>query len=112
MCAACGDMGFVPFADVDNPTPDDAMTADDLRFAVCLCDTGATWRRRENEGRTVAPLWLVWCAKHRVSTERVCMVEDVFTAEELAAAGLTKAGLSMLSREAALLNASKRREKR
>jgi hypothetical protein len=100
-CDFCTD-GFVPFVPLSNPKPDADVTKDDLHFAVCLCALGEVWRGRKNCGRKVAPLWAVWCAKHGVDYKRVCMVEDVYSASELEAAGLTRQP-AQLSREAALL---------
>jgi hypothetical protein len=101
-CDLCTD-GFVPFVPSTNATPDGDITAADLYFAVCLCALGRAWRVRENCGRKVAPLWVAWCAKQGVSTDRVCMVEDVYSASELQAAGLTRQPAN-LSREAALMS--------
>lgn len=101
-CLACDDRGLVPFVDRDNPKPNAAITVADLFFAVCLCAVGRTYRRRENEGRKVPPLSLVWCAREQVSPERICMIEDAYSADELKAAGLSVKPPS-LSREAALL---------
>jgi hypothetical protein len=100
-CDLCVD-GFVPFLPSDSPIENAEVTAADLFFAVCLCQQGRAWRVRENCRRKVAPLWVAWCAKQKVSTDRVCMVEDVYSASDLEAAGLTRQP-AQLSREAALL---------
>jgi hypothetical protein len=71
-------------------------------FAVCLCDAGQVYRRDTNEGHRTVPLWRVWCAVHQVDPSRVFLLEEIYTGEELTAAGLTKPPVS-LSREAALL---------
>lgn len=86
-CDLCTD-GFVPFVPKDHLKPVADTTAADLYFAVCLCPTGQVWRNRENNGRKVAPLWAVWCARNQVDYRRVVMLESVYTASELAEAGL------------------------
>lgn len=109
-CGACQGLGFWPFVDTANPKPDAEITVDDLLFAVCLCEAGLRWRRRENHGIKVDPLWVVWCAKEQVNPNRVCMIEDVMSPEQLQERGLTRpAQPTAVSREAALLAAGKGR---
>lgn len=100
-CDLCVD-GFVAFVLADNTKSDAAIEAKDLFLAVCLCELGRAWRVRENCRRKVAPLWVAWCAKQGFDTDRVCMVEDVYTPAELAAVGLVKVP-SEFGREKALL---------
>lgn len=107
-CQTCGDTGFWPYVDSDNPKPDEHVTGADLFVAVCLCEAGMAWRQRENHGRKVPPLWLVWCAQHQVSPNRVCLLEDVWTTAEMSAAGFSKP-VAQISREAALLAADRRK---
>jgi hypothetical protein len=87
----------------------DAKPGDPPEFAVCLCDAGQAYRRGVNNGRSAMPLWRVWCAQHRVDPSRVRLMEDVWTAEELAAVGLRN-GPAPMSRAAALLAAGERRK--
>lgn len=77
-------------------------------FAVCLCPAGEAWRVAMNHGTPTVPRWRVWCAQWQVDPARVFMVEDVWTAEELAAVGLGVEPVAPITREAALLAASKR----
>jgi histidinol phosphatase-like enzyme len=95
-CANCADNGLTRLNWAD--APDD--------FAVCLCHVGLDMRVDQNNGKPAPPLWRVWCAKHQVSPERVFMVEDVLTAEEMAERGLVKAPTG--TRESTLLTAAKR----
>lgn len=106
ICASCDGVGLIPFVMADNPTPDDAITADELQFAVCLCAKGQTMRSRNNTGRKVAPLWVVWCARERVNPARVWMAEDVYTPAQLAACGLV-VQQGQAFREARMLAAGK-----
>lgn len=105
-CLECT-AGFVPFVDTANTKPDAEIGVDDLFFAVCLCPLGQVWRNRRNEQSNVPPLWLVWCSQQGISADRVYMVEDVYSAAELEAAGLRRKPAS-ISREAALLGKGKR----
>lgn len=105
-CPLCDGRGLYPFVEPSNPKPDSAITFADLWFAVCLCDAGQTYRLDMNCGRQVAPLWRVWCAIHQVDPNRVFLLEDVFTAEQIAAAGYV-ASRQKPSREAALLAAGR-----
>lgn len=95
-CSVCSDKGLVRlnWADAD---PD---------FAVCLCEMGLRLRVNRNEGRDVAPLWHVWCAREQIDPSRVFLVEDVLTPAELAERGLSLT-LPQGDREAALLAAGK-----
>jgi hypothetical protein len=100
-CDLCVD-GFVAFLPSDSPLADADVTMADLFLAVCLCEQGRAYRVRENCRRKVAPLWVAWCARNGISPDRVCMVEDVYSASELEAAGLTRQP-AQVSREAAML---------
>lgn len=106
ICPLCDGRGLYPFVDTTNPTPADAITFADLLFAVCLCDEGQTYRQHTNCGRDVAPMYRIWCAIHDVHQDRVCLLEDVFTAEQIAAAGY-EVSKQKPSREAALLAAGR-----
>jgi hypothetical protein len=86
-CWECEDTGLIPWVEFNNPKKNDDVTRDDVRYAVCICDAGQRQRENTNEGRKVIPQWRFWCAKHDVDPSRVSMVEDVYSAEELAAAG-------------------------
>lgn len=87
----------------------DAKPGDLPDFAVCLCPAGQAYRRGENEGRRTVALWRVWCAVHQVDPSRVRLIEDIWSAEELAAAGLTMlAAAGPASRAAALLAKGRR----
>jgi hypothetical protein len=104
-CQACDDKGIVPFVHGDNPKSDDAIAAEDLSFALCLCLNGMAMRRTDNNGRKVPALWEVWCAREQVNHARVWRIESVYTPEELAVVGL---GLQPVrDREAALLARSR-----
>jgi hypothetical protein len=87
LCASCEDRGIVPFVPLDGP-PDDAVTADDLHFAICLCDVGKDLRWDKNEKARTVPRWRVWAAKEQIQPSRVCLVEEAFSGAELIAAGL------------------------
>lgn len=76
-CGICADKGIVKVNWEDAP-PD---------FAVCLCRVGLDMRANRNAGREAIPLWHVWCAREQVSHDRVFLLEDVLTPEELADAG-------------------------
>lgn len=106
LCAVCEDRGLVPFVATDNPTPDAKVTAADLLFALCLCRAGGALRFTQNERRRTVPLWRVWCAREQVDPSRVCRLEDVYSAEELASVGFQKA--TPIDRSSALLNAGRK----
>ena len=107
LCESCEDTGLVPFVYEGDPDP---VTPEDLRFALCLCDAGQSLRRSTNNGRPVPALWEVWAAMHQVPPSRIVRVEDVFSGEELAAAGFGQP-VATIDREARLLAASRRRQK-
>lgn len=100
-CDVCLD-GFLVVEWTDAP-PD---------VAVCLCEEGQRWRYAENDDKPTVPQWRVWCARWQVDPARVFMVEDVWTAEELAAVGLGVEPVVAISREAAILAAASKRVKR
>lgn len=85
----------------------DAKPGDLPEFAVCLCDAGQSYRRAENNGHQAVPLWQVWCAVHQVQPERVRLMEDVWSASELAAVGLGRE-VQPVQRASALLKAGER----
>jgi hypothetical protein len=80
---------------------------DPLEVAVCLCQAGQAYRQATNNGHAAVPLWQVWCAQHQVEPERVRLMEQVWSAEELTAAGLRPAA-APANRAAALLAAGQR----
>jgi hypothetical protein len=95
MCANCEDKGLVRLNWSD--APDD--------FALCLCPVGLDMRGTTHKGRTRTPLWHVWCARECVDPSRVYRIEDVLSADDLAARGLTVKAEQ--DREAKLLGAGK-----
>lgn len=99
ICAHCGDLGMAIQEWTDAPHD----------FAVCVCRAGDQWRNDDNNGRTVTPAWRVWCAREQVDPSRVFMLEDIYTAQELAAAGLSRQ-VADINREARLLASSRRRK--
>jgi hypothetical protein len=105
ICASCEDRGIVPFVPLDGPV-DDAVTADDLHFAICLCEIGKDLRWDRNEKARTVPRWRVWAAKEQIPDSRVCLVEEAFSGAELIAAGLV-AERRAEDRSAALLAAGK-----
>lgn len=107
-CEACQGAGLVPWVSKDNPKPNADISVKDMHYAVCLCEVGRTFRVATNNGRKVAPLWRVWCAREQVDPSRVFMLEDVYSAEELAAWGFQKATPLQVDREAALQAAGKK----
>lgn len=107
VCEVCEGVGLWPFVLTSNPKADAEITADDLHFALCLCQAGMAFRETKNARKTVAPLWHVWCAKHSVSHERIHRLEDVVSAERLRAHGFDSE-TSPVDREAQLLAASRK----
>jgi hypothetical protein len=100
-CQSCGDVGIVrvPWSNA----PDD--------FAVCLCKAGHQMRDETNAGKpTGYALWQVWAYREQIDPSRLFLLEEILTPEELAARGFTVTP-AVMSREAALLNAGKRRAK-
>jgi hypothetical protein len=99
-CEVCGDLGMLvqPWTDAE---PD---------FAICLCPAADWYRSDENRGRKVAAHgWQVWCAVHQVDPARVFRLEDIYSAKELAAVGLSVRRANVSS-EAALLAAGRGRK--
>lgn len=76
-CATCGDKGVIALNWSDA----------EWEYALCLCRAGLAWRRDTNGGKSVAPLWRVWCAQHQVEPAKVHRMEHVLTVEELAERG-------------------------
>jgi hypothetical protein len=109
LCASCEDCGIVPFVPVDCPKPDADIVADDLHFAICLCDKGRDLRWDRNGKARTVPLWRVWCAREQIEPSRVALVEQVFTTGELEAAGLVAGAVPKVDRRAALLAQGTRR---
>lgn len=102
MCMTCGDKGIVRLNWEDAPED----------FAICLCDAARWYRSDENAGRHTGVYgWQVWCAREQIDPSRMFLLEEVLTAEELRAAGLTKSNTVDLevSREAFLLAQGKMR---
>jgi hypothetical protein len=98
-CNTCEGRGIIRLEWADTPV---------VEFAVCLCASGLAMRRATNEGRVVAPLWQVWCAREQVDPDLVFMVEDVLTGDELRERMLGVPA-PMANREAALLARSRKR---
>lgn len=82
-CIACDDRGLVAFL-IEGHQPDSAK---DFLFALCLCPTGERWRKADNCGKPTNPAWHVWAAQQGIGHDQVVKLEDVSTAEELAAYG-------------------------
>lgn len=97
-CATCGDKGMVTLNWSDAP-PD---------YAVCLCPIGLGMRAERNNGKAVAPLWLVWASLHQVQPSRIYLLEEALTPDELRAAAFTAPTQTPDTREAALLAAGRR----
>lgn len=108
-CEACDGIGLVPYLPMEFPKPDAEAVFADLHFAVCLCSAGQAFRVDRNERHIVVPMWAVWCAREQVDPERVAMLEDVFSEDELRAAGFIKLPADF-NREAAMLAAGKQRK--
>jgi hypothetical protein len=106
-CVECEDTGLIAYLPGESPKSLREVVTDDLHFAVCLCAVGKQLRLDTNKGRNVTPLWQVWCAKNQVDPARVQLVEYVFEAEDLEAAGW-KVAPSTANREASMLAAGKK----
>lgn len=89
ICVECEDIGVVPYVPLDNPKPDAAIGAEDLRYALCLCPRGLEIRARSNgAGKpSLFGLWHLWAAAHGIDPARVCLLEDAFEPADLARAG-------------------------
>ena len=101
-CPVCADRGIVRVNWEDAP-PD---------FAICVCGTGLSLRVDRNYTHVTAPLWHLWCAREGISQERVFLLEDVLTPDELTARGIPAAEPSDETRETALLRAGLSRKPR
>lgn len=103
-CPTCEDFGLIPFVELDNPKPDDAIGREDLWFALCLCERGMTLRESRNAGHSTGfALWQLWAAREQVNPERILRLEDVLTGDELQATGFDSSRSLVVNREAALL---------
>lgn len=104
----------MPFVAADNPKPDAEIGAGDLLFALCLCPAASWYRSDRNADKPTGSYgWQVWAAQHHVDPSRIYRIEDVWSAEELRAAGLERRSVpSVANREAALLAASKTQRNR
>jgi hypothetical protein len=98
-CEVCSDRGILI---VDWPAEGEPQ------YALCLCPAAGWYRRNTNAGKTVAYGWQVWCAVNQVPPDRVAKLEELYSAEELAAVGLGVAGAPAEDREAALLKAARK----
>ena len=98
-CAHCGGLGLAI----------QEWTDAESDYAVCVCEAGQAFRLADNNGRSVVPQWRLWCARWDVDPARVFMLEDIYTAQELAAAGLSRP-VAGGGRESALLAAARRRK--
>jgi hypothetical protein len=106
-CVECDGHGLVPFLPFDSRVSVEEATMGDLGFAVCLCPSGQALRVSVNAKRRVAPQWVLWAARHSVDPSRVALLENVFSAEDVAAAGFSRP-VAQMNREAALLAASRK----
>lgn len=104
-CASCWDIGLVPFVPLSNPKADSEIGRDDLHFAVCLCEAGKAMRWNRNNRAKTVPLWRLWAARERVHPSRICLAEQVFSRDELTAAGFLLPVVT--DRATALLKAGK-----
>ena len=98
-CETCGDKGITRLNWSDHAE----------EYSVCLCPAGLELRKAENSGKTCVPLWVLWAHQRGIAVDRVWLVEDVLTPEELAVRGLTAGPQSSYDREAALLAATRRK---
>lgn len=102
-CPVCLDRGIVRVNWAD--APDD--------YAICICGTGLELRVDRNSKAGVYPLWHLWCAREGVSQDRVFLLEDVLTPEEIAARSIPaddpEPPPPVLSRDDALLQAGRTR---
>jgi hypothetical protein len=99
MCPHCGGIGliWINWADYEGPR----------EIAVCLCSKGLQLRSTKNAGKeTGVAAWQVWAYGQGLDPERIYMLEDVLSPEDLQARGFG-AVAAPADREAALLAASK-----
>jgi hypothetical protein len=80
-CPSCNDRGIFRVAYHDGSPAD---------FAICLCKAGERMRIATNNGKPVTPQWQVWAFTQGIPLEHVCPMEDVLTADEMAARGFTE----------------------
>ncbi len=59
-------------------------------YALCLCAAGETMRRENNNGKVTTPYWFAWASIMGIDPEHVAPMEDLLTAEEMAARGFTE----------------------
>lgn len=99
-CQTCGDRGVVRvnWKDADED------------YAVCLCLVGAGLRSTTNAGKPCEPGWRVWAAQRSVHPDRITMLEDVLTPDELAVKGFQE--LSAASAMDAIVAAAQARSPR
>lgn len=97
-CREC-EAGVVPFVWESNSKPDDAIGAEDLCFAMCLCEDGQKMRAYRNgmDERSDFALWQLWAAREQVDPARVFRLEDVFPADVLARAGFNRANVTTMT---------------
>lgn len=106
-CYECDDLGLIAYLPTDSPKTVDTATAADMNYLVCLCEVGQKFRVDTNNGRKTNPQWHLWAATNHVALDRVALVEDVYDAAELKAAGLTVQAPTA-DREASMLAAGKK----
>ena len=76
-------------------------------YGVCLCPAAAWFRRKTNNGKPLTCAgWQVWAARYQVEPSRVYLLEQVYSKEELAAAGLAVGPAA--DREAQLIAAGRK----
>jgi hypothetical protein len=65
-------------------------------YAVCLCPIGEQWRSTHTfvnhsgdvgKSERTDPLWHIWAHQHGITVERMKLIEDAVTPEELARRG-------------------------
>lgn len=77
-CPSCNGVGVFRVAYKDGSPSD---------FALCLCKVGEVMRCATNNGKPVTPQWQVWAFRNGIPIEHVAPMEDLLTADEMAARG-------------------------
>ena len=85
---------------------------DPTDYALCLCKAGEAMRCARNNGKPVTPQWQVWAHRQGIDPARVAPMEDLLTAEELAARGFTELGADDRHTLEAIASAAKARSAR
>jgi hypothetical protein len=80
-CQVCADKGIVKLNWSDAPED----------YGVCLCAVGRTMRETRNAGkRTDYALWQVWATREGIDPDRVLLLEDILTDEEMRECGFVR----------------------